>query len=342
MPVRLPAPLRPGDRIGVTSPSSGVPSHLWPRLEHAVGWLRRAGYDVVVGACMDGASHVSAPKEQRAAELTAMLADPEIRAVVPPWGGDTAIDILDQIGWDELAQAEPTWVVGYSDTTTWMLPLTLRLGWGTLHGANLMDTPYAAPDGLRHWTQVAAATGPLVQRAVGRHRTAVFDDWVGDPGVEVLDLDAPGGWALLDPASGPVDVTGLLVGGCIEVLGPLAGTAYADVAAFGAEHAAEGVVVFLEASDDDAFTICRHLHAMRYAGWFDHAVAVLVGRTHAPDSSTMTQDEAVADALGGLGVPVVLDVECGHVAPFLPLVSGAPARVVMAGDRREITQDLTR
>ncbi|MEO5854245.1 MAG: LD-carboxypeptidase, partial [Nocardioides sp.] len=222
MPVRLPAPLRPGDRIGVTSPSSGVPSHLWPRFEHAADWLRRAGYDVVVGACMDGASHVSAPKEERAAELTAMLADPEIRAVVPPWGGDTAIDILDQIGWDELAQAEPTWVVGYSDTTTWMLPLTLRLGWGTLHGVNLMDTPYAAPDGLRHWTQVAAATGPLVQRAVGRHRTAVFDDWAGEPGVEVLDLDADGDWSLLDPASGPVDVTGRLVGGCIEVLGPLA------------------------------------------------------------------------------------------------------------------------
>jgi len=342
MPVRLPAPLRPGDRIGVTSPSSGVPARLWPRFEHAVGWLRRAGYDVVVGECMDGASHVSAPKAVRAAELTAMLADPEIRAVVPPWGGDTAIDLLDRIGWDELADADPTWVVGYSDTTTWMLPLTLRLGWATLHGSNLMDTPYAAPDGLRHWTEIAGATGPVTQRAIGRHRTAVFDDWVGEPSLEVLDLDAPGDWSLLDPESGPVDVTGRLVGGCIEVLGPLAGTAYADVAAFGVEHADEGIVVYLEASDDDAFTICRQLHAMRYAGWFEHATAVLVGRTFAPDASTMTQHEAVADALGELGVPVVLDVECGHVAPFLPLVNGAPARVVMDADLREITQDLTR
>jgi len=81
---------------------------------------------------------------------------------------------------------------------------------------------------------------------------------------------------------------------------------------------------------------------MRYAGWFEHATAVLVGRTFAPDASTMTQHEAVADALGELGVPVVLDVECGHVAPFLPLVNGASARVLMDADRREITQDLTR
>jgi len=342
MPVRLPAPLRPGDRIGVTSPSSGVDKRLWPRFEYAVGWLRERGYDVVVGDCMDGAGHVSASKEARADELTAMLADPQIRAVVPPWGGVTAIDLLDRIGWDELADAEPTWTVGYSDSTTWMLPLTLRLGWATLHGTNLMDTPYDVPEGLAHWTEITAAAGPVTQRAVGRHRTAVFDDWVGDPRLTTLDLDAPGDWSLLDQSIGPVDVTGRLVGGCIEVLGPLAGTPYGDVAAFGDEHAEDGLVVYLEASDDEAFTICRQLHAMRYAGWFDQARAVLIGRTHAPASDTMRQHEAVRDALGGLDVPVVLDVECGHVAPYLLLVNGAPARVVMDGDRREITQDLTR
>jgi len=81
---------------------------------------------------------------------------------------------------------------------------------------------------------------------------------------------------------------------------------------------------------------------MRYAGWFDHARAVLIGRTHAPGSETMTQHEAVRDALGGLDVPVVLDVECGHVAPFLPLVNGASGRVMMDDERHEITQDLSR
>lgn len=342
MPLRLPAPLRRGDRIGVTSPSSGVDAHLWPRLEYAVGWLRERGYDVVVGECMDGASHVSAPKEQRAAELTAMLADPSIRAVVPPWGGFTAIDLLDQLGWDELDAVDPTWVVGYSDTTTWMLPLTLRLGWGTLHGTNLLDTPYDVPAGFAHWTEVAAATGPVTQRSAGAYRRAVFDDWATDPTTTAMTLDVPGDWSLLDPATGPVDVSGRLVGGCTDVLGPLAGTPYGDVAAFGAAHADEGLIVYLEASDDEAFTICRLLHAMRYAGWFEHARAVLIGRTHAPASETMTQHEAVRDALGGLDVPVVLDVECGHVAPFLPLVNGAPARVVMDDERREITQDLSR
>jgi muramoyltetrapeptide carboxypeptidase LdcA involved in peptidoglycan recycling len=124
------------------------------------------------------------------------------------------------------------------------------------------------------------------------------------------------------------------------VLSPLAGTPYGDVAAYGRAHADEGLLVYLEAAESGAFDICRALHGMRHAGWFDHANAIIIGRTSAPGADGMTQAEAVADALGGRGVPVVLDVECGHVQPFLPLVTGAKARLVLDGDHRELTQTL--
>ncbi|WP_395657491.1 S66 peptidase family protein [Nocardioides sp.] len=336
--LRFPRPLEQGDRIGVTAPSSGVQPEMQARFEVAVRSLRDRGYEVVLGACLGTDGVVSAPKEQRAAELTAMLADPSIRAVVPPWGGELAIDVLDRIGWAELADAEPTWLVGYSDMTTVLLPVTLRLGWATLHGANLMDSPYAAPDGLLHWTEVASGPGPFTQSSPGRYRSTGWDDYVGDPGVDTLRLDAPGTWRVVGDE--PVDVTGRLVGGCIDVLGPVAATPYGDVRSFGRQHAAEGLVVYLEACEDSAYSIARVLHSMRYAGWFEHANAVLVGRTSAPDARDLTQTGAVVDALGDLGVPLVLDVECGHVAPYLPLVNGALARVVVDGDRREITQML--
>jgi len=340
--VTFPRPLRPGDRIGVTAPSSGVAEAMRARLDVAVRALEVRGYRVVLGECLGTDGVVSAPKEQRASELTAMLADPSIRAVVPPWGGELAIDLLDRIGWDELADAEPTWLVGYSDLTTMMLPVTLQLGWATLHGSNLMDTPYAAPTGLLHWTDVASGNGPFVQSSPGRYRSTGWDDYVGQPEVSTLRLDAPGGWRVLGHQRGhePVDVTGRLIGGCLEVLGPLAATPYGDVRSFGREHADEGLIVYLEACEDGAYSIARILHSLRLGGWFEHANAVLIGRTSAPDAPELTQTGAVVDALGGLGIPVVLDVECGHVAPYLPLVNGALARVVVDGERREITQTL--
>lgn len=308
------------------------------RLDVAVRSLEARGYGVVLGECLGTPSVVSAPKEQRAAELTAMLGDPGIRAVVPPWGGELAIDLLDQLGWAELAEAEPTWLVGFSDLTTLMMPLTLCLDWATLHGSNLMDTPYDPPSGLLHWVDLASGSGPFSQRSPGRYRSSGWDDYERQPAVSRFTLDDPGTWWVL--GDGPVDVSGRLIGGCLETVGPIAATPYGDVAAFGSRYADDGLIVYLEACEDGAYTIARTLHSLRYAGWFEHANAVLIGRTAAPGAPGFSQADAVVDALGDLGIPIVLDVECGHVAPYLPLVNGALARVVVDGDRREIVQTL--
>lgn len=334
--IRFPTPLRPGDRIAVTSPSQGAAGPATQRIAFCVDWLRERGYDVVVGDCMDGAGMTSAPAEQRAAELTAMLCDPEVRCVVPPWGGETAIDLVDLLDWDALAEAEPTWLVGYSDLSTVLLPITTRLGWATLHGDNLADTPYRTPAGLGHWLDLASGAGPHVQRDSG-----LVADWVRfeeDPRATAWREIGRGGWRLHGAES--LTATGRLVGGCVETLVNLAGTPYGDVAAFGRQHAADGLVLYVEACEDGAATICRNLHGLRLAGWFDHATAILVGRTKAPDQPGMTQEEAVVDALGRLGVPIVLDLEIGHVPPHLPLVNGALATVVVDGDTHQITQEL--
>lgn len=337
--IRFPQPLQPGDRIGVTSPSSGVPSALRPRLEFATEWLRERGFEVEVGACMDGDdSHVSAPAVERADELQRMLTDPTIRAVVPPWGGETALDLLDLLDWDALAEAEPTWLVGFSDTSTLLLPLTLRTGWATLHGPNLMDTPYAAVEGLAHWTEVATGTGPITQRQSGVYRTGSFDDWEADPGHAAYTLAGTGVWEVADDDE--VEVSGRLIGGCLETVHHLAGTPFGEVPAFGQQHAEEGLIVYLEAAEAPALEVCRILHGLRLTGWFEHAKAILIGRTDAPRSGEFTQREAVLDALEDLDIPVVFDVECGHVPPMMPLVNGAFAHLTVTDNERFLVQEL--
>ncbi|MET8893984.1 S66 family peptidase [Streptomyces albogriseolus] len=341
MTVRYPSPLRPGDRVGVTSPSSGVPEALRARLEVAVRDIRARGYEVVVGTCMDGSRHVSASAAERASELMSMLTDPTIKAVVPPWGGETAIDLVPLLDWERLREAEPTWVVGFSDMSTLMTPLTLLTGTATLHGNNLMDTPYRVPEGLLSWFDIVAAPSgrSFTQTPPGRHRTVGFDDFAAFPDVRDYTLDAQGGWTRLDGA-GDVEAEGRLIGGCVEVLCNVAGTPYLDMPAFARDMTPEGLLVYVEVCDSDAFTVCRHLHGMKLAGFFEGANAILVGRTRAPDSPSLTQHEAVLDALGSLNVPIIADVECGHVPPYMPIVNGAYGRVVHAAGRSELTQTL--
>lgn len=338
MQLRVPAPLVPGSRIGVTAPSSGVPDALRPRLDAAVDWLERRGYEVRLGECLDGSGHVSAPAEQRAAELMDMLLDPGVDAIVPPWGGETGIDLLPLLDFEALRRARPCWVVGFSDLSTILVPLTLVSGWATLHGSNLMDTPYAVPDGLQHWTAVAGlpAGGTVRQMPPGVHRAHDFDDWAADPTASSHRWNGTGRWRRLDESTAPVDVAGRVIGGCIETVANLAGTAYGDTATLG-----DGPrIVYVEAAEDAAFSICRQLHGMRLAGFFDGAAAVLIGRTTAPDSPGFTQDDAVVDALGALGIPLIADVDCGHVPPQMPIVNGALGRVVVDGAQQRFEQVL--
>lgn len=265
-----------------------------------------------------------------------MLTDPDIRAIVPPWGGETAIDLLPLLDWDAIRAAEPTWVVGFSDMSTIITPLTLLTGVATIHGNNLMDTPYRSPSGLLSWLDIAALpTGSaFTQSSPGLHRATGFDDYQAHPDVTEFTLGQSGPWVRLD-GDGEVDVSGRLIGGCIDTVCNLMGTRFGDTSAIPGD-----LLVYVEASGDDAATICRNLHGMRLAGFFDRANAVLIGRTRAPGIASLTQHEAVVDALGGLGVPLIADVECGHVPPYLPLVNGALGRVVHNATESTVTQTL--
>jgi muramoyltetrapeptide carboxypeptidase LdcA involved in peptidoglycan recycling len=332
--LRFPPPLRPGDRIGVTSPSAGVQDFEKERIDFAIGGLRAAGYEVVVGRMMDAAGITAGPASERAAELTAMLCDPMIRCVIPPWGGEIGIDVVDLLDWDALAAAEPTWLVGYSDLSTLLVPITTRLGWATLHGDNLADTPYETPDGLLSWLDMVAGPGPHRQRDSG-----LIADWWGFTENSRATRWRTTGYGQWELHGAPVlQATGRLIGGCVDTMGHIAGTPYGDVATFGQAHAADGLIVYLETAGAEAASVCRTLHGLRLAGWFDHARAVLIGRTRAPDHPRLTQREAVLDAIGRLGLPIVFDIEIGHVPPHLPLINGALAAITVDGDTRELSQ----
>lgn len=354
MQLRYPVPLRPGDVVAVTAPSSGVPPALHRRLDAAITSLRERGFEVLEGVCLrDGATseHVSASAPARADELMALLVDPDVAAVVPPWGGETGIDLLPYLDLELLSASEPCWYVGFSDVTTTMLPLTTVAGWATLEGWNLMDTPYRPARGLLHWLDVAThgseADGPgqgspFVQTQASHRRAQGWDDYENDPAVSEMTLTEPTRWRVL--GGGDARFAGRLIGGCLEVVSPLAGTPYGDVPAWARrvrELTGEGVIVHLEVAEANPYEAARTLHGLRLSGWFDDAVGVLVGRTPALGVDGWSQHDAVADALGSMGLPVVLDVDLGHQQPMMSLVNGARGEVVVDGEEARLTQSMT-
>ena len=82
------------------------------------------------------------------------------------------------------------------------------------------------------------------------------------------------------------------------------------------------------------------LYHLRLAGWFDRANAVLVGRSAGPPSGHFSQHDALVHALGDLSVPVLYDVDLGHIPPQLAIVNGALGTVELIPEIATLVQHL--
>jgi len=99
-----------------TAPSSGVARPAIARLEVVLSHVRSQGYCVIEGECLRGQNKdASAPPTQRAHELMRFLTDPAVSAIIPPWGGELAIELLRPIDFEALRSVSPKWLLGYSD-----------------------------------------------------------------------------------------------------------------------------------------------------------------------------------------------------------------------------------
>jgi len=344
MALVFPAPLLPGQLIVVTAPSSGVLPALHARLDIVIAHLRAQGFRVEEGQCLRAEHHsASAPADARAAELMQALLRDDVAAVFPPWGGELAIELLDRLDWAALARARPKWLIGYSDTSTLLVPLTLHLGWATAHGPGLMDLAPGQADPLTR--EVMTHLGRTeFEQAASSHWQSQWTDFAVVPDTTYA-LTEPTVWRCLNrDGSAPVCMQGRLIGGCLDTLMHLAGSPHGDVPAFVRAAGTDGALLYLENCELSPTECVRALHQLRWAGWLDGLAGVLVGRSAAPDTTRddeLRYAQALQSTLGDLPCPVLVDVDIGHRPPQMLLINGARATVQwQAGAAARLTQTL--
>lgn len=135
-----------------------------------------------------------------------------------------------------------------------------------------------------------------------------------------------------------VKFEGRLIGGCVDILILLAGTKYDKVDAFLERYKEDGFIWFLESCDLNMLSIRRAFWQMREAGWFQYVKGFLIGRPlhYGEDQFGVNQYNAVIDIIGDLGVPIIMDLDIGHLPPMMPIICGSYAVVEAAGNRIEM------
>lgn len=330
-----PAPLRPGDRVAVLSPSSGLPA-VFP-LPFDLGLTRLRDVLDLEPVEYPTTRVMGASPQDRARDVNAAFADDGIAGIVASIGGEDQITVLRHLDAD-LLQANPKPFFGYSDNTN-LLVYLWNLGMVGYHGGSVM-VELGRGGRLNPMTEESLRAalftrGPFDLRPAEAYND-VDRDWADSQSLESEPAMRPGsGWTWHGPAT---TVSGPAWGGCLEILDfhLRAGRYLLPPSAYA------GAVLFLETSEElpSPTYVYRVLMGMGERGMLEQFAAVLVGRPKAwsfetpnaaaeRDRFTDAQREAVLRAVRGYNpaAPVVTDVDIGHTDPQLVIPSGGTVTV---------------
>lgn len=335
-----PQPLKQGSKLAITAFSQGIEEAHLARLDAVIDNLTGQGLQVIKGNIIVG-NHkgASASAQARATELMRFLLDDSIDAIAPPWGGELGIEVLPLLDWQALSNAKPKWIFGFSDVSTLACAIHYKLGWATVHSANLMDMVATATDMLTRQTihHLKQPHGSAIIQYASQKHSRNWPDIAQEPeGIVVADTRTQWQW-LLEPPNG--EINGRLVGGCWDIMVHLLQSDYLDLAHL---KAPEGLILYLENCEMSALAVRRAVHGMAFRGVFKHINALVLGRNYAlddQDPNALTYHEAIAQ-LTAYNIPVLIDLDIGHVPPNLTLLNGALASIKQEHGQWLIRQQL--
>lgn len=351
--MRFPEFLRPGGTIGFTAPSFGCAIEPYrTAFDHAQAVFRRKGHPLLLGdtAYAGDGIGISSTPQKCGEEFTQMVCSPGSDVLISCGGGELMCEILDYVDFDAIRSAPPKWFMGYSDNTNLTFLLATLCDTASIYG------PCAASFGMKPWHPAIrdaylllrgeklfsegyplyetdpdkSPDNPLAPYHCTVPRKIVFR---GDRGQGTGDRGQGSGDRVQETGdretAGEIQFSGRLIGGCLDILSNLCGTKYDKTASFLEKYKDDGFIWFLEACDLNVFDIRRAVWKLQHAGWFEHVSGFLIGRPWAGQQDLMGLDHirAVTDILDSLRVPILLDVDIGHLPPMMPLITGSLATV---------------
>ena len=342
--MRYPKYLPEGGTIGFVAPSFGCSIEPYRSgFVNAQKKFEALGHKLDLGPnCYEGCGiGISNTPQACGAELTEYYCSGKNDALISCGGGELMCETLEYTDFARIREAEPKWYVGFSDNTNMTYLLTTLCDTASIYG------PCAAAFGMEPWHESLCDAYALLR---GQKDTIHgYDCWekegkkdeehplepynVTEP--RRLHVFLPGTeHQLIETDGAAVTIEGRLLGGCMDCLVNLLGTKYDKTTEFTERYKEDGIIWFLEACDLNVMAIRRAIWQMKNAGWFSHVKGFLIGRPLQFGQELMGLDQyhAVCDLLAELNVPIIMDVDLGHLPPMMPVICGSYAKVDVSGN----------
>ncbi len=294
-----PSRLKLGDTVGLIQPASASPEAFDLQLvnEAVIAMGLKPKWS---GHVKEKFGYLAGTDKERAADVNAMFADKEVKAIFAVRGGWGCARLLPYLDWD-MIRANPKLLLGYSDITALHMAIAAKGGFVTLHGPNAGSA--WGRSSVEHFKAIAFdGEAPLLSNPPG---TA---DRLAQRSFRTQTIT--GGKA-----------RGKLLGGNLTVLTALVGTSYLPDF--------DGAILFLEDVDEAEYRIDRMLTQVGQAGILKQLKGVAFGQCTdcGGKGGGFTLGEVLEQHLKPLGVPAYRGGWFGHITDQFTLPVGGMVEI---------------
>lgn len=285
-----PEPLKPGDKVAVTAPSSPVSDE---KFEMSVESIKFLGLDpVVMPSCHMSHGYLAGPDKQRADDINTAFADNTIKGIFCLRGGYGTTRLLPMLDF-EMIRNNPKVFIGYSDISSLHFNFNQKCGLITFHGP-MPTTDYRVHEGFTNDSLRACLFAPEKLKTIGNPE-----------GEEIKTLRE--GFA-----------KGTLTGGNLSLLAGTLGSPY--------EIDTRGKILFIEDVDEEPYIIDKNLTALSLAEKFSDCSGIILGtfeRCTPQDHPTLSLMKIFEEIVVPYNKPTILNLRSGHIYPQSTLPMGA-------------------
>ncbi len=317
-----PAFLKENDIIGVTAPSNGIvnPGKL-KRLDFAIKNFEHNGFSIKeTSNIRTSIKGRSSDASVRAKELESLYLNKDTKAIICAAGGDFLLEMLPYIDF-EVIKNNPKWLQGYSDPTGLLYVITTKLDIATIYGDNF------AQFGMSPWHEslennLSILKGNIItQKSFDKYESVGLHEY--DKGDEGYILNEKVCWESLNGEK-EINLQGRIIGGCLDIISELFGTRFDGTLQFIEKYKDDGIIWYFDNCEHSSEDIIRTFWRFLDSGYFKYAKGIIFGRSATEASYyDISFKEAIKDSLGTLNIPIILNVDIGHVSPRMTIINGA-------------------
>jgi muramoyltetrapeptide carboxypeptidase LdcA involved in peptidoglycan recycling len=333
-----------GSVIGICAPSAGIGGKS-DMFDMSLEVLHEAGFLTYETENVRSEDYPSAPPAVRGAEFNSLIADDDIDFVFSAAGGDYCMEALPYIDGD-LVRSHPKWFSGYSDPTAIEMLLTTVYDIATIYGVNAGAWDWRPLHKFQYEALNVIAGELPVQYSYDMYSAGGFNEETG-----TYEMDTPVEWLLFRGTGEEgvydlheedyMNVSGRLIGVCIDVIGWVFGSPYEDLKGFSERYKDDGLIWFFDNFEMTPMDLMYDMTRMKQAGLFDNARAVVFGRTCFPgEASDNDYLEQLERVFGDIDIPVIWNADIGHTKPSFTLINGAVGHLEVEDGAARLSMEL--